>query len=290
MNVLVTGAGGQLGKEIRRMSANSRHKFFFTDILSDENTHKLDITNPSEVRSFFEEHKIDVIINCAAYTNVDKAEEEAELANRLNNRAVAYLASAARDNGAVLIHISTDYVFKGDSSIAYVETDTANPLCVYGSTKLMGERSICVSGCKYIIFRTSWLYSPHGRNFVKTMIRLTAEKDNLDVVCDQIGTPTFARDLAALIVKIIDENQLDKTGIYNFSDEGVCSWYDFASEICALSGNFCDIRPCTSDEYPQKAARPHFSVLDKRKVKSTFGVVIPYWRDSLVKCMMELKP
>ena len=288
MDILVTGAKGQLGTEVRTVSARSAHNFIFTDVNDDENTLKLDVTDPLAVRRFFGEHHIDVVVNCAAYTNVDKAEEDYPAANKLNNKAVAYLAAAAFDKKALLIHISTDYVFKGDENLPYEESCTTSPVGVYGVTKLMGEKSVQISGCRYMIFRTSWLYSPYGKNFVKTMRKLTAEKSELKVVFDQVGTPTFARDLASLIVKIIDENMLEHTGIYHFSDEGVCSWYDFACEVNGFSGHTCDIQPCLSHEFPSKVRRPHFSVLNKHKVKNTFGISIPYWRDSLQKCMAEL--
>ena len=198
------------------------------------------------------------------------------------------LATAAKEADATLIHISTDYVFKGDKCTPCQETWETDPLGVYGVTKLAGEQSIQRVGCKYIIIRTAWLYSPFGKNFVKTMRTLTATKDQLKVVFDQVGTPTYAGDLADAIVHIIDTNQLDKQGIYHFSNEGVCSWYDFTQEIKALCGNTCDVQPCHSDEFPSKVKRPHFSVLDKTKIKETFGIQIPYWKDSLVRCLQEL--
>lgn len=283
MNILVTGANGQLGREMRCASASSAHHYLFTDIA------ELDITDREAVRRMVSEQKIQAIVNCAAYTNVDKAEDDCATADLINNKAVENLALAAKEMNATLIHISTDYVFKGNQCIPCREDWETDPLGVYGITKLAGEQSILRAGCPYLIFRTAWLYSPYGKNFVKTMQKLTTEKDSLSVVFDQVGTPTYAADLARLIVYVIESGQLHKQGIYHFSNEGVCSWYDFAKEICALSGNTCDIRPCHSDEFPSKVKRPHFSVLDKAKVKETFGVTVPYWRDSLIKCINELK-
>lgn len=283
MNILVTGANGQLGNEMRRVSANSGNRYLFTDV------NELDITDLDAVRSMMRQEQVDVIVNCAAYTNVDKAEDDFAMADLLNNRAVENLAIAAKEADATLVHISTDYVFRGDRNIPCREIWETDPLGVYGKTKLEGERSLIATGCKYLIFRTAWLYSPFGKNFVKTMRQLTATKDSLKVVFDQVGTPTYAGDLAALIHKLIEENLLHHQGIYHFSNEGVCSWYDFAREISELSGNRCDIQPCHSDEFPSRVERPHFSVLDKTKVKETFGIKIPYWKDSLKKCISELE-
>lgn len=282
MVILVTGANGQLGNEMRRISVQSPNKYIFTDVA------ELDITDRGAVRALVEAERVDVIVNCAAYTNVEKAEEDYERADLLNNRAVENLALAAKAVDATVIHVSTDYVFKGNSSVPYFEDMETDPLGVYGTTKLAGERALIATGCRYLIFRTAWLYSSFGNNFVKTMRRLTAERESLNVVFDQVGTPTYAGDLAALICHVIETGQLDKEGIYHYSDEGVCSWYDFAKEIAEMSGNSCDIRPCHSDEFPTKAERPHFSVLDKTKVKKTFGVVVPYWKDSLRRCVTEL--
>ncbi|WP_455614045.1 dTDP-4-dehydrorhamnose reductase [Bacteroides congonensis] len=283
MNILITGANGQLGNEMRRVSVDSKNYYIFTDVA------ELDITDLCAVRQSVKSNKIEVIVNCAAYTNVDKAEDDYPTANLLNNKSVENLAVAAKEAVATLIHISTDYVFQGDRNIPCCEDWVTNPLGVYGKTKLAGEQSLQKVGCKYLIFRTAWLYSSFGKNFVKTMRQLTAEKDSLKVIFDQVGTPTYAGDLAVLIYKIIEEGQLDKQGIYHFSNEGVCSWYDFAKEISELSGNICDIQPCHSNEFPSKVKRPHFSVLDKTKVKATFDVEIPYWKESLVKCINELK-
>lgn len=286
MNILVTGANGQLGHEMQLAAKESENTYVFTDVA--EGYEKLDITNVDEVRRMVRERNIQVIVNCAAYTNVDKAEDDVVTADLLNNRAVENLAVAAKEADAVLVHVSTDYVFQGDRNVPCREDWPTHPLGVYGQTKLAGEQSLLRVGCRYLIFRTAWLYSAFGKNFVKTMQTLTATKDSLKVVFDQVGTPTYAGDLAALIYHIIENDQLDKQGIYHYSNEGVCSWYDFAKEICALSGNVCDIQPCHSDEFPSKVQRPHFSVLDKTKVKETFGITVPYWKDSLVKCIEEL--
>lgn len=283
MNILVTGANGQLGNEMRRISAGSRDHYIFTDVA------ELDITDASAVSDMVKGNDVEVIVNCAAYTNVDKAEDDEATADLLNNVAVRNLAEAAAAADALLIHVSTDYVFSGNGCTPYTEDSPVEPLGAYGRTKLAGEKSLAASGCRYMIFRTAWLYSPFGKNFVKTMRKLTAEKDTLNVVFDQVGTPTYAGDLAALICKVVSERMTDRQGIYHFSDEGVCSWYDFAVEICSLSGNVCDIRPCHSDEFPSRVKRPHFSVLDKTLVKNTFGIGIPYWKDSLKKCIDELK-
>ncbi|WP_370757472.1 dTDP-4-dehydrorhamnose reductase [Coprobacter secundus] len=283
MNILVTGANGQLGNEMRRVSKSLVNHYVFTDVA------ELDITDRNAIRQIIDKENIQVIVNCAAYTNVDKAEDDYATADLLNNKAVENLSIAAKESGSTLIHISTDYVFKGDQNIPCHEDWTTDPLGVYGITKLAGEKAILESGCRYLIFRTAWLYSPFGNNFVKTMQRLTSERETLNVIFDQVGTPTYAGDLAALIYKIIEDNLLNRQGIYHYSNEGVCSWYDFAKEICALFGNCCDIQPCHSDEFPSKVKRPHFSVLDKTKVKKTFGITVPYWKDSLVKCIEELK-
>src|SRR5574344_1152789 len=282
MNILITGANGQLGNEMRRVAANSTDKYIFTDVA------ELDITNVDAIRTMVKSNHINVIVNCAAYTNVDKAEDDYRTADLLNNKAVENLATAAKEADATLIHISTDYVFQGERCTPCQETWETEPNGVYGVTKLAGEKSIERVGCKHIIFRTAWLYSPFGKNFVKTMQQLTASHDTLKVVFDQVGTPTYAGDLAAVISHIIETDQLDKTGIYHFSNEGVCSWFDFAKIICELSGNTCDIQPCYSEEFPSPVKRPYFSVLDKSKLKQTFGFKVPYWTDSLKKCIAEL--
>ena len=291
MNVLVTGANGQLGNELREAAAKCRDRFVFTDVTSvpGVETVYLDITNADAVRIICDSERIDVIVNCAAYTNVDKAEDDSTTAMLLNSTAAGILADVAKERGAALIHISTDYVFHGDKAIPCREDWPTDPLGVYGSTKLLGERKVLESGCDSIIFRTAWLYSPFGKNFVKTMLNHTAERDSLKVVFDQVGTPTYAKDLAELIIEVISENKLSNTGIYHFSNEGAISWYDFAKAICEIGGNNCDIRPCHTEDYPSKAQRPRFSVLDKTKVKETFGIAIPYWRDSLVDCIKRIK-
>lgn len=283
MNILVTGANGQLGQEVRRASLGGEHHFIFTDI------NELDITEYQAVSAFVRDHKIGLIINCAAYTQVDKAEEDLERCTHLNEIAVCHLAKAARQVDATLIHISTDYVFSGQAYRPLHEDDPTAPIGVYGHSKLRGEEAIRLSGCRHIIIRTSWLYSIYGSNFVKTMIKLTGERPKLQVVFDQVGTPTYARDLAGLILHIIQTQQYSQGGTYHFSNEGVCSWYDFACEIADLVGNSsCDIAPCHSTEFPSKVARPHYSVLDKTKVKATFGYPIPHWRTSLKACIREL--
>lgn len=285
--ILVTGADGQLGREMQIASRGSRNRFIFTDIAGEHE--RLDITDPQAIADIVRENHVNVIVNCAAYTNVDKAETDPETANLLNNIAAGNLADAMKAVNGTLIHISTDYVFQGDRNIPCREDWPTEPLGVYGKTKLAGEKSIEATGCASIIIRTAWLYSPFGKNFVKTMRDLTSSRESLKVVFDQVGTPTYAGDLAETICRIIENGQLDKTGIYHFSNEGVCSWFDFAKAICEMSGNTCDIRPCHSDEFPSPVARPHFSVLDKTKIKQTFGIRIPYWTDSLKRCIEEIE-
>ncbi len=285
--ILVTGADGQLGREMQIASRGSRNRFIFTDIAGEHE--RLDITDPQAIADIVRENHVNVIVNCAAYTNVDKAETDPETANLLNNIAAGNLADAMKAVNGTLIHISTDYVFQGDRNIPCREDWPTEPLGVYGKTKLAGEKSIEATGCASIIIRTAWLYSPFGKNFVKTMRNLTSSRESLKVVFDQVGTPTYAGDLAEAICRIIETGQLDKTGIYHFSNEGVCSWFDFAKAICEMSGNTCDILPCHSDEFPSPVARPHFSVLDKTKIKQTFGIRIPYWTDSLKRCIEEIE-
>jgi len=291
MNILITGAGGQLGREIRIASAGSSDRFLFSDVIREKglDTLYLDITDKNALRLVCESEGIDVIINCAAYTDVDRAEDDPGMARLLNATAPANLAEIATERDALLIHISTDYVFHGDSSAPIPEDWPADPLGVYGATKLEGEQAILASGCRSMILRSAWMFSPYGRNFVKTMRRLTAERDQLNVVFDQVGTPTYAADLAGFLCRLIAERNLDHTGIYNFTDEGVCSWYDFACAVRDLSGNRCEIRPCHTDEYPVKASRPHYSVLDKTKVKATFGLTLPHWYASLQECMKRIE-
>ncbi len=281
--ILVTGANGQLGNEMQRVAKSSSDKYIFTDVV------ELDITDYDAISMMVADEKVDVIVNCAAYTNVDKAEDDEAFANLLNNTAAGYLAKAAKENNATLIHVSTDYVFDGSAHIPYTEDYETAPIGVYGVTKLAGEKAVAESGCNYIIIRTSWLYSQWGGNFVKTMQRLTAERDTLTVIFDQVGTPTHAGDLADTIGAIIATDQLDKSGTYHFSNEGVCSWFDFAQAIAEKSGNNCNIKPIHSHEFPAKVTRPHYSVLDKTKIKETFGIEIPYWTVSLDKCINELK-
>lgn len=287
MNILVTGANGQLGHEMQRVAKSSNHNYIFTDVA--DGYEKLDITNIEDIRNMVKNNNVDIIVNCAAYTNVDKAESDYDTADLINNTAAGNLATAMKEAGGTLIHISTDYVFQGDRNTPCQEDWTTNPLGVYGKTKLAGEAAIATTGCNSIIIRTAWLYSQWGKNFVKTMQSLTATHDTLKVVFDQVGTPTFAGDLADTIAHIINTGQTNKTGIYHFSNEGVCSWYDFAKMICKLSGNTCDISPCYSKEFPSPVKRPHFSVLDKRKIKETFGIKVPYWTDSLEVCIKQLE-
>lgn len=284
MNILVTGSAGQLGHSLRDIAADSANRYIFTDVA------ELDITDKSAIICMMEAEKVNMVINCAAYTNVDKAEDDFDTANLINNTAVRNLAEACKQFGATLIHVSTDYVFDGSSNIPYTEDMPLAPLGVYGVTKLHGEQAVQESGCDYIIIRTSWLYSEYGKNFVKTMMMLTEERETLNVVFDQAGTPTYAGDLARVIYNIVENNKYKgNNGIYHFSNEGVCSWYDFAHEISELARTECDIRPCHSNEFPSKVNRPHYSVLDKTKIKTTFGLTIPYWKDSLRVCISNLQ-
>lgn len=289
MNILVTGANGQLGNELRIVARGSLNRFVFTDVVDvpGQETVHLDITDLEAIRLLVKQEAIDVIVNCAAYTNVDKAETDAELAELLNAKAPQNLAVAMKEAGGLLVHISTDYVFgKEPYNTPCREDMVGTPTGVYGLTKLHGEQNIMVSGCRYVIIRTAWLYSEFGKNFVKTMLNLTATKPELKVVFDQVGTPTYAYDLAETIVKII-ENPVE--GIYHYSNEGVCSWFDFTKMIAEYSGQTqCNIQPCHSDEFPSPVKRPSFSVLDKTKIKETFGVSVPYWTDSLRKCIDNL--
>lgn len=293
MNILVTGSNGQLGNQMRLLGATSKdNHYIFTDVSMPDGveTVKLDITSLADVRALMTAEKVDVVVNCAAYTAVDKAEDDVELADRINHKAAANLAQVCAETGAELIHVSTDYVFQGETCTPCTEDQPTDPLGVYGRTKLAGEQAIVAAGCGYVILRTAWLYSAFGNNFVKTMRRLTRERESLKVVFDQVGTPTYAGDLADVIFKIVEGRlYVDRSGIYHFSNEGVCSWYDFTIEIRNLSGNHCDVQPCHSDEFPSKVKRPHFSVLDKTRIKTTFGITVPYWKDSLVKCIAELE-
>ena len=291
MNILVTGANGQLGTELRNLSAASKNRYIFTDVneLPGVETLHLDATDLDAVRIVADTEGVDAIINCAAYTNVDGAESDHGLCDLLNRQLPANLAAVAKERKVLLVHISTDYVFGGNASVPYKEDSVPDPTGVYGATKLLGENAIQSSGCKYLILRTAWLYSPYGKNFVKTMLRLTAERDSLKVVFDQVGTPTYAEDLARVIVDLVDGGKVLESGIFNYTNEGVTSWYDFARAICQLGGNRCDIQPCHSDEFPSKVHRPHYSVLDKTKIKNTYAIRIPYWLDSLERCVERLR-
>lgn len=285
MNILVTGANGQLGRSIKDVSANSPDEYIFTDV------DQLDITDSRAVREWLEKESVDVVVNCAAYTDVEKAEDDKDRAQALNADAVGNIAEAVKERNGFLIHISTDYVFGGaEGNTPRDEQQPVNPTGIYGLTKLNGEQAVKAAEVDAIIMRTSWLYSEYGKNFVKTMLRLTSERPELTVVFDQVGTPTYARDLAEAIVHIITNRMMrGNEGIYHYSNEGVCSWYDFAVAISDISKqNKCHISPCHSDEFPSKVKRPAYSVLDKTKIKQTFGMTIPYWRDSLQKCIKNL--
>ena len=286
----MTGANGQLGSELRIVARGSTDKYVFTDVVDVEGreTLHLDITDIEAVRALVKAQGIDVIVNCAAYTNVDKAETDVELAELLNAKSPENLAIVMKEAGGLLVHISTDYVFGKEVYNTPCREDMVDtPTGVYGITKLRGERNIQETGCKSVIIRTGWLYSEFGKNFVKTMLNLTATRPELKVVFDQVGTPTYAYDLAQAIVAIL---KAPKTGIYNYSNEGVCSWFDFAKMIAEYSGQTqCNIQPCHSNEFPSPVKRPAYSVLDKTKIKETFGLKIPYWTDSLRKCIGNLK-
>lgn len=286
MNILVTGANGQLGNEMRIVAKNSADNYIFTDVA------ELDITNAAAVEKIVKDNDVNVIVNCAAYTNVDKAEDDREFAEILNAKAAENLAVAIKKNNGLLVHVSTDYVFGGTkNNTPCKEDEPANPTGVYGVTKLHGEQAIMATGCHYIIIRTAWLYSEFGKNFLKTMLNLTATKPQLKVVFDQVGTPTYAYDLALAIFDIVENRKYEgNDGVYHYSNEGVCSWFDFTKMIAEYAGNTqCDIQPCHSDEFPSKVVRPSYSVLDKTKIKATFGTVVPYWTDSLKVCMNNLK-
>ena len=280
--ILITGANGQLGNEIRVASGQfPQFRFFFTDVT------ELDICNREAVRAFVAENHIDVILNCAAYTAVDKAEDDAETCYRINRDAVKNLAEAAREYKLDIIHVSTDYVFDGKSYLPYTEDMPVNPSSVYGKSKLEGERILMEICPEAVIVRTSWLYSSFGNNFVKTMLRLGQERDKLNVIFDQVGTPTYAADLAVALLSILAAGK-PAAGIYHYSNEGVCSWYDFTRSIHRLAGISCNLVPIESKEYPVRTPRPHFSVLNKAKIKQTYGTEIPHWEDSLEKCIRLL--
>jgi dTDP-4-dehydrorhamnose reductase len=308
MNVLVTGANGQLGNEMRITTKGSTNNYIFTDVCDtcsesieklhkltgdviNTNTVKLDIINLDDIRTIVKENDVKVIVNCAAYTNVDKAETDQELAELLNAKAPENLAIAMKEVGGLLIHISTDYVFGGEPyNTPCKEDQKGTPTGVYGLTKLYGEQNIQKIGVDYIIIRTAWLYSEFGKNFVKTMLNLTANKHQLKVVFDQVGTPTYAYDLAKVIIDIVENHKYEgKSGIYHYSNEGVCSWFDFTKMIAEYScQTACDIQPCHSDEFPSLVKRPAYSVLDKTHIKETFGIEIPYWTKSLKCCVDNL--
>lgn len=310
MNILVTGANGQLGNEMRIVTKGSKNKYIFTDVCDehpeslemlhklagddvDSTTTKLDITNLDAIRKMVKGNDVKFIVNCAAWTNVDGAEdpEKYDLVELLNAKAPENLAVAMKEVGGLLVHISTDYVFGGDPyNTPCKEDQKGTPTGVYGLTKLHGEQNIQTTGVDSLIFRTAWLYSEFGKNFVKTMMNLTATKPQLKVVFDQVGTPTYAYDLAEAIFDIIDNRKFQgNSGVYHYSNEGVCSWFDFTKMIAEIAGNTdCDIQPCHSDEFPSPVKRPAFSVLDKTKVKETFGLSVPYWTDSLRKCITNL--
>lgn len=282
-NILVTGANGQLGMALRRIGFTMLDDVFYTDFA------ELDITDREAVRKFVQLNEIDTIVNCAAYTAVDKAEDEPEKAALANTEAVANLAAVAYDEDCLLVHISTDYVFDGTAAEPYTEKSRVNPQSVYGRTKLAGEKAIGSSHCLSVIVRTAWLYSEDGNNFVKTMLRLAKERGELKVVSDQIGSPTYAGDLAKAIVAIVgDDNVMEKPGIYHYSNGGICSWYEFAKEIVALSGMDCRVEPLTTEQYPAKAKRPAYSVLDKTKIRKEFGLEIPEWKEALARCIHNL--
>ena len=283
--ILITGANGQLGNEMRRLGEVSPNTYIYTDVA------ELDITNAAAVAAFVKENSVDIIVNCAAYTNVDKAENDEATAELINATAVENLAKAMKAVNGTLFHVSTDYVFGNEGNTPRTEDMPLSPLGVYGRTKLHGEQAIATVGCKAIIIRTAWLYSEFGNNFLKTMLRLTAERPQLNVVFDQVGTPTYAGDLALAIFSIIEGGVYEgNEGIYHFSNEGVCSWYDFATEIAIAAGNTaCKVLPCHSSEFPSPVTRPAYSVLDKSKIKETFGIEIPHWRDSMLYCIKRLK-
>ena len=295
MTILVTGANGQLGNEMRLLAEESSDKYIFTDVSQVEGleTTYLDITDLDSVRAMVKEHQVDAIVNCAAWTNVDVAEDldKYELVERLNATAPENLAKAMKETGGLLVQISTDYVFgKEPYNTPCREDQKGTPTGVYGQTKLHGEQNIIATGCNHVIIRTAWLYSEFGKNFCKTMLNLTSTKPELKVVFDQCGTPTYALDLARAITAILKDYDSSKSGIYHYSNEGVCSWYDFTKMIAEYSGHTgCDIRPCHSDEFPSPVTRPSYSVLDKTKIKETFGLSVPYWTDSLKKCISNLE-
>ena len=282
-NILVTGVNGQLGSEIKELSLNYPYTLFLT------RKNDLDVTNEKAIEEFIIKNNITAIINCAAYTAVDKAESEIELADKINHQAVFYLASIAKEKNIKLIHVSTDYVFDGTNYKPYIETDSTNPQSVYGKTKLDGEKALQIMNpTNSIIIRTSWVYSSYGNNFVKTMLRLGKERNSLGVIYDQVGSPTYAKDLAKTILDILPKINNMQTEVYNYSNEGVCSWYDFAKEIMKMAKLPCKINSIETLDYPTPAKRPHFSLLNKAKIKNEFGIEIPYWKDSLEHCLKKI--
>ena len=291
MNILITGCNGQLGNEMRAgMDLHDDHQYFLTDITAEDESLRLDITDKAAVLAFMHEHRIELVVNCAAYTNVDKAEEDEATARKINCDAVRNLAEVACKHNCLLVHISTDYVFSGEACHPYKEDDMPAPKSVYGASKLAGELAVAEVGCRAIIIRTSWLYSEYGRNFVKTMLQLGRERDEVSVVCDQIGGPTYAGDLARVIYRLMENGEEPQgTEIYHFANEGVCSWFDFAKTIMDIAGLPCRVEAIPSSEYPAKAHRPAFSVFNLRKIKVATGTPIPYWRDSLILTINKLK-
>ncbi len=287
-SILVTGASGQLGRSIAQLSQLTLNDdFIFVT------RHEMDLSIPSSITAFFKNNEFDIIINCAAYTAVDKSESEPELAETINHLAVKRLAKIAKTKGIVLIHISTDYVFNGQNFKPYIESDSTDPQSVYGSSKLKGELAFQAENPNGIIIRTSWIYSEFGNNFVKTMLRLGAERDSLNVIFDQIGSPTYAGDLAKAILDIIQTTQFERLNatdkLFHYSNEGVCSWYDFAKSIFELTNTQCVVSPIETKDYPAPAQRPHYSLMNKAKIKQQFGVTIPYWKDSLNTCIKRLQ-
>lgn len=293
MTILITGANGQLGNEMRIIAKDSADKYIFTDVNQVEGveTSYLDITDLSAVRQMVKDNGVNAIVNCAAYTNVDAAETNEALAEKLNAEAPENLAVAMKEVGGLLVHISTDYVFGGEPyNTPCKEDQKGTPTGVYGLTKLHGEQKIIATGCNHVIIRTAWLYSEFGKNFCKTMMNLTATKPELKVVFDQVGTPTYALDLAEAIKAVLEKFDGSQTGVYHYSNEGVCSWFDFTKMIAEYNGSTaCDIQPCHSNEFPSPVKRPSYSVLDKTKIKETFDIKIPYWTDSLKTCINNLK-
>ena len=284
INILVTGSNGQLGNELRKLqSASPDYNFVFTDIA------ELDITNPIAIEALMMTENIAVIINCAAYTAVDKAETDSATAYRINSDAPGYLAAAAFKFNALLVHVSTDYVFSGEGFRPYTENQPCDPRSIYGTSKLKGEMAVINSGCRHIIIRTSWLYSAFGNNFIKTVRKYGRERGHLNMIYDQIGTPTHAADLAQTIMAIIPQCNDPKSNLYHYSNEGVCSWYDFAIEILDQSGISCTVSPINTEEYPLPATRPFYSVLNKTKIKKDFNITIPHWKESLTRCLKELE-